>query len=184
MGRATADFERYAETAGLPLPPAGALAGYAEEVLAKIPALRARCGEGGDRLHALREMESIARGLLAWIELAAERPRPVGQARAVFTTHAEAAGLPVPPQGELGEYAADVLAQIPALRAGCGEETLRHLQAMEKAAHALLRWLEKTSPKPARPQRPPNHQLEQRAALRRAAMRAKPHSTAQDGWAD
>jgi len=184
MGRATDDFTRYAEAAGLPLPPDGALAGYATEVLTKIPALRAQCGGDAERLHALREMESIARGLLRWIELAPERPRPLGRARAVFTTHAEAAGLPVPPPGELGEYATEVLAQIPALRPGCGEETLRHLQAMEKAAHALLRWLEKTSPKPARPQLPANHRLEQRAALRRAAMRAKPHSTVQDGWAD
>lgn len=184
MGRATADFERYAEAAGLPLPPAGALAGYATEVLAKIPALRAQCDGDAERLHALREMESIARGLLAWIELAAERPRPLGQARAVFTTHAEAAGLPVPPQGELGEYAAEMMAQIPALRAESDGETLHALQAMEKAARALLRWSGKTSPKPAGTQRPANHQLEQRAALRRAAMRAKPRSTAQDGWED
>lgn len=178
MGRATDDFTRYAETAGLPLPPAGALAGYATEVLAKIPALRAQCDDSA-RLHALKEMEAVAVGLLRWIELAAERPRPLGQARAVFTTHAEAAGLPMPPQGELGEYAAEMLAQIPALRAGCDEETLHHLEAMEKAARALVRWLRKPPPKPVGPQRPANHQLEQRAA-----MRAESRSTAQDGWED
>ncbi len=183
MGRATDDFTRYAETAGLPLPPVGALAGYATKVLAEIPALRAQCDDSA-RLHALMEMESIAAGLLRWIELAAATPRPVGQARAVFTTHAEAAGLPAPPQGELGGYATEVLAQIPALRPGSDGETLHHLQAVEKAARALLRWIWKTSPKPAGTQRPANHQLEQRAALRRAAMRAKPRSTVQDGWAD
>lgn len=184
MGRATDDFTRYAEAAGLPLPPAGALAGYATEVLTKIPTLRAQCD--AERLHALREMESIAVGLLRWIELASERPRPVGQARAVFTTHAEAAGLPAPPQGELGGYAMELLAQIPALRVGCDDdsETLHELQAMEKAARALVRWLGKPQPKPAGTPVPATHRLEQRAALRRAAMRAKPRSTVQDGWED
>lgn len=183
MGRATRDFERHAEAAGLPLPPVGALAGYATEVLAKIPALRAQC-DSITHLHALREMESIAVGLLRWIELAAETPRPVGRARAVFTTHAEAAGLPVPPQGELGEYAREVLAKIPVLRDNSDSETLHHLQAMEKAAAALLRWIEKPQPKPAGTPVPANHRLERRAALRRAAMRAQPLSTVQDGWAD
>jgi len=180
MGRATDDFTRYAKAAGLPLPPVGALAGYATKVLAEIPALRAQCDDS-TRLRALMEMESVAVGLLRWIEQAAATPRPVSRARAVFTTHAEAAGLPVPPQGELGGYAAEVLAQISALRAG---ETLHHLQAVEKAARALLRGLGKPPPKPAGTQLPANHQLEQRAALRRAAMRAKPRSTVQDGWAD
>ncbi len=184
-GRARTDFERYAETAGLPLPPAGAVAGYATEVLGKIPALRARCGEDDEEtLHALREMESIARGLLRWIELAAEIPQPVSRARAVFTIHAEAAGLPVPPPGELSGYATDALSKIPALRAGCDEEMLHHLQAVQKSARALLRWIGKPLPQPAGVPVPAAHQLGTRAARRRAAMRAKSRSAVQDGWAD
>lgn len=179
-GRARTDFERYAETAGLEGPPAGALAGYATEVLAKIPALRARCGEDGDRLHALREMESIARGLLRWIELAAEIPQPVSRARAVFTTRAEAAGLPVPPPGELSGYATDALSKIPALCTSSDEETLHALQAVQKAARALLRWVGKPLPQPAGEPVPAARQLGTRAARRQA----KSLFAWQDGWED
>lgn len=74
-------FTAHAEAAGLEPPPAGALASYAEEVLAQIPALRARCGEDDEeRHHALREMETAAQDLLTWI---ADKPthRPSRAAR-------------------------------------------------------------------------------------------------------
>lgn len=180
MGRARTDFERYAEAAGLPLPPAGALATYATEVLAKIPALRAQRDDDAERLHALREMESIARGLLRWIELSAEIPQPVSRARVVFTTRAEAAGLPVPPPGELSGYATDALAQIPALCLRCDEETLHALQAVQKAARALLRWVGKPLPKPTGEPVSAAHQPGSRAARRQA----KALSAWQDGWED
>ncbi len=74
-----------------------------------------------------------------------------GRARLVFTAHAEAAGLEPPPTGALASYAEEeVLAQIPALRARCGdddEEKLHHLQEMETAAQDLLTWI---ADKPAR----------------------------------
>lgn len=178
-GRVRTDFERYAETAGLEPPPAGALAGYAEEVLTKIPALRAQC-EDGNCLHSLREMESIARGLLRWIELSAEIPKPVSRARAVFTTRAEAAGLPVPPPGELSGYATEALSKIPALCTSCDEETLHALQAVQKAARALLRWVGKPLPQPAGELVPAARQLGTRAARRQA----KSLSAWQDGWED
>jgi len=171
MGRAREDFERYAEAAGLPLPPQGALA--------EIPALRAQCDGDAERLHALREMESISRGLLRWIELAAEVPKPVSRARAVFTTHSEAAGLPVPPPGELSGYATDVLTKIPALRTGCDDETLHALQAVQSAARALLRWVGKPLPKPT------GEPVSAAIPGTRAARRhAKALSAWQDGWED
>jgi len=108
----------------------------------------------------------------------------MGRATDDFTRYAKAAGLPLPPAGALAGYATKVLAEIPALRAGSDGETLHHLLAMDKTARALLRWIGKPPPKPAGTPVPANHRLEQRAALRRAAMRAKPRSTVQDGWAD
>jgi len=74
-GRAREAFERYAEAGGLEGPPLGGLAGYADEVVAQAPALRAQCGEADDEaLHALRECEAAARGLLSWIEDTPDRP--------------------------------------------------------------------------------------------------------------
>jgi len=67
-GRARAAFTQHHEAAGLEYPPAGALAGYAEDVLAQVPALRNRCGEEEEeKHHALREMETAAQELLTWI---------------------------------------------------------------------------------------------------------------------
>jgi len=80
-GRARLVFSAHAEAAGLEPPPTGALAGYAEEVVAQVPALRARCGEDDEEaLHALREMETAAQDLLTWI---ADKParRPSRAAR-------------------------------------------------------------------------------------------------------
>ena len=87
MGRARDTFERHWEAAGLSEgPPAGALADYAEDVLTQIPALRARCHDDDEeKLHALRMMENVASGLLAWI--ANKPPKP---ARAAH-------GTPAPP---------------------------------------------------------------------------------------
>lgn len=108
-----------------------------------------------------------------------------GRARKTFEQHAEAAGLEGPPRGGLAGYAEEVvLAQIPALRGRCTEgddERLHHLQEMESAARGLLSWIEEPPPRPPRraktppaPQSPPaEHRLEQRAALRRAAMRSR-----------
>jgi len=80
-GRARAAFAANAETAGLEPPPRGALAGFAEETLAQIPRLRAGCGDDDDeKLHALRECEAAARGLLSWIENTP--PKPPRAARA------------------------------------------------------------------------------------------------------
>jgi hypothetical protein len=194
MGHSRVAFERYAVTAGMEPPPRGALAGYATEVLAKIPALRVGSDGDAERLHALRQMENAARGLLDWIEQEAATPRPVWRARAAFKRYAEAAGLEPPPRDALAEYATDVLSKIPALRVGSdGGENLRHAQReMETAARRLLNWIEKTSPwsaraakvPPAPPRVPAADRLAIRAAHRRAAMRAHPTPTVQDGWAD
>ncbi len=92
MGRAREAFERYSEAAGLEPPPRGALAGYAEEVVAQAPALRADCGEDDEVLHALREMENAARGLLAWCEQEAAATRTSRAARGT----ARATKTPVP----------------------------------------------------------------------------------------
>jgi len=80
-GRARLVFTAHHETAGLEPPPAGALAGYAEEIVSQVPTLRARCGEDDEeKLHALREMETAAQDLLTWI---ADKPahRPSRAAR-------------------------------------------------------------------------------------------------------
>lgn len=80
-GRARGVFTAHAEAAGLEGPPAGALAAYAEEVVAQVSTLRARCPEGDDeKLHHLREMETAAQDLLTWI---ADKParRPSRAAR-------------------------------------------------------------------------------------------------------
>jgi len=80
-GRARLLFTQHHEAAGLEPPPRGALASYAEDVLAQAPALRARCGEDDEEtLHALREMETAAQDLLQWI---ADKParRPSRAAR-------------------------------------------------------------------------------------------------------
>lgn len=64
------------------LPPAGALAGYAEEVVSQVSTLRNRCTEEEDdeKLYHLREMETAAQDLLQWI---ADKPahRPSRAAR-------------------------------------------------------------------------------------------------------
>ena len=80
-GHARILFTQHHEAAGLEGPPAGALAGYAEEIVSQVSALRARCGEDDEeRLHALREMETAAQDLLTWI---ADKPaiRPSRAAR-------------------------------------------------------------------------------------------------------
>lgn len=80
-GHARILFTQHHEAAGLEGPPAGALAGYAEDVLAQVPGLRARCGEDDEeKHHALREMENAAQDLLTWI---ADKParRPSRAAR-------------------------------------------------------------------------------------------------------
>lgn len=80
-GRARELFTQHHEAARLEGPPRGALASYAEEIVAQVPALRARCGEDDEEtLHALREMETAARDLLQWI---ADKParRPSRAAR-------------------------------------------------------------------------------------------------------
>lgn len=111
----------------------------------------------------------------------------MGRARDAFIQHCEGAGLEGPPSGGLADYAEGVLAQVPTLRGRCPEgddERQHHLQEMESAARGLLAWIEDP---PARPPRraktppaptptPAAHQLEQRAAMRRAAMR-RPRAT-------
>lgn len=80
-GRARTVFIAHAEAAGLEHPPAGALAGYAEEVISQVSTLRNRCTEGDDeKLYHLKEMETAARDLLQWI---ADKParRPSRAAR-------------------------------------------------------------------------------------------------------
>lgn len=96
-GRARKTFEQHAEAAGLEGPPRGALASYAEEdVLTQIPRLLAACGEDDDeRRHALREMESAARGLLDWITDTPDR-RPARASRAARGTPVQAT-TPTPP---------------------------------------------------------------------------------------
>ncbi len=80
MGRVREAFAAHAEAAGLEGPPRGALASYAEEVVAQAPRLLAACGEDADeRRHALTEMEAAAAGLLAYIE--GEQARPSRAAR-------------------------------------------------------------------------------------------------------
>lgn len=89
-GRARMVFLAHAEAAGLEPPPAGALAGYAEDVLAQVPSLRARCGEDDEETHhALRECETAAQDLLSWI---ADKPaiRPSRAARGKVTPAATA----------------------------------------------------------------------------------------------
>jgi len=81
MGRAREDFERYAETAGLEPPPRGKLAEYATDVLAQVPRLLASSGDDAEeRHHALREMENVATGLLAWIEDTTTHHAPASRA--------------------------------------------------------------------------------------------------------
>jgi len=107
-GRARAAFAANAETAGLEPPPRGALAGYAEETLAQIPQLRARCGDDDDeKLHALRECEAAARGLLSWIEDTPAR-RPSRASRAARGTPAQA-GTPAPaPRASRSKFAGEL----------------------------------------------------------------------------
>ncbi len=80
--RVRGTFEANAETAGFEHPPRGALAAYAEEVMAQAPALRSRCNEGDDeeKLAAITSMEAAAQELLTWI---ADKParRPSRAAR-------------------------------------------------------------------------------------------------------
>ncbi len=93
-GRARAVFTAHAEAAGLEPPPAGALAGYAEEVVSQVPRLLASSGEDDEeRHHALRSMETAARDLLTWI---ANKPatRPSRAARGAPTP----AATPTPAQ--------------------------------------------------------------------------------------
>ncbi len=95
MGRVREAFAAHAEAAGLEGPPRGALAGYAEEVVAQIPRLLAACGEDDDeRRHALRECEAAAQGLLRWIENTP--PKPPRTSRAARGTPAPAT-TPTPP---------------------------------------------------------------------------------------
>ncbi len=96
-GRVRTDFERYADTAGLEPPPAGALAGYAEEVLNQVPMLRAQCGEADEeKMHALHEMEAAAQDLLQWIaDKPAHRPSRAARGAPAPTT------TPTPPPAQL-----------------------------------------------------------------------------------
>jgi len=91
MGRPRETFSRFAEAAGLEPPPRGALASYAEEIVAQAPRLLA---DGGDdteeRHHALRECESAAQGLLAWVEQEGAAPRRAKTARATKTAQVPA----------------------------------------------------------------------------------------------
>jgi len=81
MGRAREDFERYAEAAGLEPPPRGKLAEYAADVLAQVPRLLAGSSDADEeRHHALREMENVANGLLAWIEDTTTHHAPASRA--------------------------------------------------------------------------------------------------------
>lgn len=95
-GRARQVFDQHWEAAGLSEgPPRGALAGYSEETLGRILVLRARCSEADDeQLHALRECESAAAGLLAWIEQEGAAPRRAKTARATKTLPTPAAQAP------------------------------------------------------------------------------------------
>jgi len=80
----------------------------------------------------------------------------MGRAREDFERYAETAGMDPPPRGKLAEYATDVLAQIPRLLAGCGDDDdeRRHsLREMESAAQGLLSWIEDTPARPARASR-------------------------------
>lgn len=110
-----------------------------------------------------------------------------GRARAAFAAHAETAGLEPPPRGKLENYATDVLAQIPKLRAGCGdgdEGMLTALTEMQAAAAGLLAYIEGEQARPSRAARRPARaaktpptpavtRLADRAATRRAAMRSR-----------
>ncbi len=97
-GRARQTFQTHAETAGLEPPgQRGGLQDYAEETLGQIPRLRARCSDDDEeKMHALREMEAAARGLLAWIEQEAAAPRRAksGPARTAKTPQVPAAQVP------------------------------------------------------------------------------------------
>jgi len=80
-GRAREVFAQHHEAAGLEGPPRGALASYAEEIVAQIPRLLASSGDDEEeRHHALRSMETAAQDLLTWI---ADKParRPSRAAR-------------------------------------------------------------------------------------------------------
>lgn len=120
-----------------------------------------------------------------WTEVA-------GRARKTFEQHAETAGLEPPPRGKLENYAAELLAQIPQLRAGCSEgadEKLHALTEMQAAAAGLLAYIEgeqargaaraargtarvAKAPVPAA-QASAATRLAARAAARRAAMRGR-----------
>ena len=106
MGRARKTFERYAEAAGLEGPPPGKLENYAAEALGQIRRLRARCGEDDEALHALREMENAARGLLAWCEQEAAAPRPSRAARGTARTAKTPAPAAQAPAARLADRAA------------------------------------------------------------------------------
>jgi len=116
-----------------------------------------------------------------WTEVA-------GRARETFSRYAEAAGLEPPPRGKLENYAAELLAQIPALlaAAGEGEGERRHaLTEMHAAAAGLLAYIEgEQARRPSRaargtaraaksPPTPAVTRLADRAAARRAAMRSR-----------
>jgi len=94
-GRARQVFQTHAETAGLEPPgQRGGLQGYAEETLGLIPRLRSGCSDDDEeKMHALREMEAAARGLLAWVEQEAAAPRRAksGPSRAAKTPPTPAA---------------------------------------------------------------------------------------------
>lgn len=96
MGREREDFERHHEAAGLEGPPRGKLEEYATDVLAQIPRLLASGDDDDERSHALRAMESVARGLLRWIE---DTPaHPSRASRAARGTPAQAT-TPAPAPG-------------------------------------------------------------------------------------
>ncbi len=95
MGRARETFSRFAEAAGLEPPPRGALASYAEEIVAQAPRLLADGGDDAEeRHHALRECESAAQGLLGWVEQEGAAPRRAKAARATKTPQVPAAQAP------------------------------------------------------------------------------------------
>jgi len=111
-GRARLVFTQHHEAAGLEGPPAGALAGYAEEIVAQVPRLLASSGDDEEeRHHALREMETAARDLLTWI---ADKPatRPSRAAR----------GAPAP-------AAALTPAQLASTRAATVRDRYRRMRA-------------------------------------------------------
>lgn len=96
-GRARQVFEQYAEAAGLDPAPRGALAEYVADLLGRVPQLRALCDEADEeRLHALRECEAAAAGLLAYFEREQARPSRATRrpARAAKTPPAPAAQVP------------------------------------------------------------------------------------------